>query len=690
MLGDLPRTDVVQRQFETPPHFGDQVNLEEEATETVTELFKRYLRELPDPVFDSRLWPLFRNACILSNAPLDKRVGAAQSILRLIPKRNFSLFIYLIAFFINLSQVDDSGLTNRDLGDIFGASLLAPRTARRSMSNNNHHRTPHTGYHGIHHAAAQEAKQGLEWLLSSWGYICGAPIPMGPVHEDASPPATEAIDMPGEKASLSSKSRQRTSYSRSSYPRSVRASIQPQDAESARPVLHAPDSSYADQDEEGLPDEEEDDDDEDEEPPLEENTARESPVDHLPGTFVSRSMSYHHPPSLSTQRRSDSIEELEHQELTPEEIRFDDEYLNERQQPTEHQDTPATMLPLARIPSPMPDFNTLARLSYLSLSPDQDMERTQSQYSESTVRSLNHYQQYSQAHARSHQPTASRSSYASARDQTASEGSSDFDQESYRGQSVYGQQERLAATGVAAPVSDWYEGRPPSQPVSISSVEGDYGPLRSQPSLSSIKQVQEGSQPTGTVATQRMVERTREEPEALPFDGRSTIRRSQDSSAHGPELMSDLRDQVHRLKVLVATQDAHHKQERDQMNLHSERLQRELDSLLAARQSHEDQSRHLSSNLDHTRQSHQNLQKALESAQLDLQNGRFEQDLLRDQVNELTRRLERADKDRESKTKDVDRLLRILANTAKERDMYGRKIRKGKCFRCPRVRSLTL
>ena len=130
MAGDFRRIDELQTAFNMPPSWGDRVELDNEPIENVAGLFKRYLRDMSEPVMEPQLFRLFLNSCILTDKALRLRIFAAQTTLRLLASANFSLLIYLIAFLGQLAEHHhQNGLTNESISIILGPALLAPRTA---------------------------------------------------------------------------------------------------------------------------------------------------------------------------------------------------------------------------------------------------------------------------------------------------------------------------------------------------------------------------------------------------------------------------------------------------------------------------------------------------------------------------------------------------------------------------------
>lgn len=87
----------------------------------------RFLRDLPEPILDHRLWRLYITCSLDSPRPLNSRIGSARTLLRLLPSANFSLLVYLLAFLSQLSLVEPSRLTVEQIAVIFGPAVFSAR-----------------------------------------------------------------------------------------------------------------------------------------------------------------------------------------------------------------------------------------------------------------------------------------------------------------------------------------------------------------------------------------------------------------------------------------------------------------------------------------------------------------------------------------------------------------------------------
>jgi hypothetical protein len=174
-------------------------DLGHEPIHNVAGLFKRYLRDMPTPVFDVRLRRLFDNACIESTAPLGLRILAARLIVRLLPKRQLSLFIYLLAFLAQVPLNRACHLDHVALGSLLGPALFAPRTphiaglGRTTLADNSQGLS---ALDGEGNAAIRSASNGLAWILEHWAAIGADFMTTSPSAEPGLPPLQPALAEP--------------------------------------------------------------------------------------------------------------------------------------------------------------------------------------------------------------------------------------------------------------------------------------------------------------------------------------------------------------------------------------------------------------------------------------------------------------------------------------------------------------
>lgn len=185
--GSESRIAELVKIYDKGPHYGDGHNLSQEPIENIAALFKQHLRELADPVFEPALYPLFVNACLRKASPLAVRLQAAQTILRLLPQNNFSLFVYLLAFLCQLTQHQASnGLSAQSLSIILGPAIFAPRIPGLpigSVSKRSDTRSVEAD------DASHRAQAALLWTVEHWQAICSGEIPASITPEEE--PATD-------------------------------------------------------------------------------------------------------------------------------------------------------------------------------------------------------------------------------------------------------------------------------------------------------------------------------------------------------------------------------------------------------------------------------------------------------------------------------------------------------------------
>ncbi|BGP28565.1 Type II inositol 1,4,5-trisphosphate 5-phosphatase [Rhodotorula toruloides] len=172
MQGEPGRIAKLVQIYNTPPDYGEHHDLSIESIHNVTSLLKRYLRDLPEPVLDQRLWRLFQAACVDSTNSLKARIASAQIILRLFPTPNFSLLVYLVAFLSQMPLFPENKLSLATVSGIFGAMIMAPRPAPQKKPAKGEMVISGPG-ESVESAGAM-AKKGeaaLRWLLEHWSSV---------------------------------------------------------------------------------------------------------------------------------------------------------------------------------------------------------------------------------------------------------------------------------------------------------------------------------------------------------------------------------------------------------------------------------------------------------------------------------------------------------------------------------------
>jgi hypothetical protein len=134
-----PALELLIKYFNSPPTYGDDDDgffiLRQAPVTDLCALLTRYISSLPRPILDRTLFKAFWEFCILPPAASPTRttlnqeesqIASAQILLRLLPKINFSLLIYLLAFLAQIPLFPANGLSYGDLAKIFGPSMISP------------------------------------------------------------------------------------------------------------------------------------------------------------------------------------------------------------------------------------------------------------------------------------------------------------------------------------------------------------------------------------------------------------------------------------------------------------------------------------------------------------------------------------------------------------------------------------
>ncbi|KAI5481741.1 Rho GTPase-activating protein [Pseudohyphozyma bogoriensis] len=177
LAGEPARIAKLTSIYDSAPDYGEHHDLSIESIHNVTSLLKKYLRELPEPVLDHRLWRLYLAACLESSAPMKQRVACAQIILRLLPAPNFSLLVYLIAFLSQMPLFPENRLTLESVSIIFGPAAMSvrgpPSTAAKltKLVAGTMVITGPTDTTDAVGLTVKKAQDGLLWLLNNWSAV---------------------------------------------------------------------------------------------------------------------------------------------------------------------------------------------------------------------------------------------------------------------------------------------------------------------------------------------------------------------------------------------------------------------------------------------------------------------------------------------------------------------------------------
>lgn len=132
---------------------------------------KLYLSELPKPVLDYRVWRLFLASCVDATTTFERRILAAQLILRILPAPNFSLLVYLSAFLSQIILFDEGSLTVEKVSMIFGMSIMLPREYLGESPVLSKPLDETEGSAEIYadpNRMIRKSQEALLWLLSNW------------------------------------------------------------------------------------------------------------------------------------------------------------------------------------------------------------------------------------------------------------------------------------------------------------------------------------------------------------------------------------------------------------------------------------------------------------------------------------------------------------------------------------------
>ncbi|BGP44501.1 Type II inositol 1,4,5-trisphosphate 5-phosphatase [Rhodotorula kratochvilovae] len=173
LQGEPGRVQKLVQIYDTAPDYGEHHDLSIESIHNVTSLLKRYLRDLPEPVLDQRLWRLFLVACVDSTNSPKARIACAQIILRLLPTANFSLLVYMVAFLSQMPLFPENRLTLEQVSGLFGSSIMSPRPKSQSKKPAKGEMVI-TGPTETVESVGEAVKKGqdaLTWLLGHWSSV---------------------------------------------------------------------------------------------------------------------------------------------------------------------------------------------------------------------------------------------------------------------------------------------------------------------------------------------------------------------------------------------------------------------------------------------------------------------------------------------------------------------------------------
>ncbi|GAA5873180.1 hypothetical protein JCM3774_000073 [Rhodotorula dairenensis] len=194
--GSITRRDQLVGIYEEPGDYGERHDLSLESIHDVVALLKHYLTALPTPLLDDAFRCLFMTACVNSRRPLDKRIESAQLILRLLPTKNFNLFLYLAAGFSQIPLFPKNAVAVDGVASIFGEAVFGLRTRTQRAATKRFGVTisaPNGSPFGGEDQAVSSGA-ALRWLLMHWPEIAeGLLVVDAPPKGAARPISTETL-----------------------------------------------------------------------------------------------------------------------------------------------------------------------------------------------------------------------------------------------------------------------------------------------------------------------------------------------------------------------------------------------------------------------------------------------------------------------------------------------------------------
>ncbi|KAL8293794.1 hypothetical protein RQP46_000495 [Phenoliferia psychrophenolica] len=170
-VGDSVRVSQLVAVYDAAPDYGDGLDLSVESIFDVSALLVKYLTDLPEPILDSRIWRLFRFACVDSSMPALHRIACAQVLLRLLPTPKLSLLIYLVAFLSIVPLFPENANSLELMASLYGVAIMAPRKISTS-GDFEAGTTKSSGHYDLAAGVADaKARAGLLWLLRNWGAV---------------------------------------------------------------------------------------------------------------------------------------------------------------------------------------------------------------------------------------------------------------------------------------------------------------------------------------------------------------------------------------------------------------------------------------------------------------------------------------------------------------------------------------
>ncbi|KAJ1543408.1 hypothetical protein HK096_008512 [Nowakowskiella sp. JEL0078] len=131
--GSEKRINLLALHFDTPPSYGMNTDFSGYNINDVAGVLKKFLRNLPEPVFPTFLYPYFIQ-CL--NVPIfdGQRIRACRLMAMLLPKQHLFLLEYLLSFFADVAQNSaHNSMTSNNLARILGSNFLRSKQSKQPI-----------------------------------------------------------------------------------------------------------------------------------------------------------------------------------------------------------------------------------------------------------------------------------------------------------------------------------------------------------------------------------------------------------------------------------------------------------------------------------------------------------------------------------------------------------------------------
>jgi len=191
--------------FDSQPHFGVHTPLHTESMPDICALLSTYLSSLPEPVLSSALFEAVWAWCVWPSLEREEKVerffstrdeereneargtspvavededeatqiSLARLLLNLLPSANFSLMVYLLAFFSQVLLAPENGIAVEDLGRMFGVPVFggSVKSARRKNEGTVKDRENGDGRERVTDGREGRAGVMMVWFITRWRRI---------------------------------------------------------------------------------------------------------------------------------------------------------------------------------------------------------------------------------------------------------------------------------------------------------------------------------------------------------------------------------------------------------------------------------------------------------------------------------------------------------------------------------------